>query len=297
MAFASEGLIKRIYMSVLHDVMHFVRWRVIALRYLGKLKGFSAGSVFRRTPPKTAVVERIRKDGHDAGPEIPPQELARIAAIYGPRTLEVARAESGHPFVNLFAAEDISAENPVLRSAFSPGVLDVADDYFGGHLVLDSIQVLYSWPTQGALRESQMWHKDYGDTKSFHWIAYINDVTGPQDGPFAFIDKADTKRISRSPFIRRIEDQSFEKELGNGVMRQFLGRAGESVFVDPAVCYHSGSRCKNERLAVFVTFNTDRPFVAPIAVIRENKERLFDAAKRLRPDISDSYLQKLLRVQ
>jgi hypothetical protein len=284
-------------MSVLHDVMHFVRWRVIALRYAGKFKGLSVGSVFRRIPPKTAAVERIRMLGYNAGPKIPPQEVARIAAIYRPRTHDVEKSEGGHPFVNLFAAEDISAENPVVRSAFSPEVLDVADDYFGGHLILDSIQVLYSWPTQGTLRESQMWHKDYGDAKSFHWIAYLNDVMGPEDGPFDFIDKADTKRISRSPFIRRIDDRTFEKELGNGVMRQFLGRAGESVFVDPAACYHNGSRCKNARLAVFVTFNTDRPYVGPIPMIRDNKARLFDVAKQLRPDMNSLYLQKLLRLQ
>jgi hypothetical protein len=283
-------------MSVLHDFMHFVRWRLIALRYTGKIRWLSARKALSGVPPRTVAVQRILNDGHDSGPTIPPQQMERITAIYGPRTAGAGRRDQGHPFVNLFRPEDIVPENPVLQLAFSPAILDLADDYFAGHIALDSIQVLYSWPTEGELRESQMWHKDYGDSKSFHWIAYLNDVEGPEDGPFAFIDKADTKRISRSAFIRRIADQTFTRELGNGQMRQFLGKAGESIFVDPASCYHSGSRCKNARLAIFVTFNTDRPFVSPVPVITQNRDRIADVAKQLRPDLSDLYLRRLLQL-
>jgi len=163
-------------------------------------------------------------------------------------------------------------------------------------MTLDSIQVLYSWASQGSLRESQMWHRDYGDSKSFHWIAYLNDVTGPEDGPFAFVDKEDARRITRSPFIRRIADPAFARELGDGKVRQFLGRAGQSIFVDPAACYHSGSRCKNPRLAIFVTFNTDRPFVAPTPLVTENRRRIADAARQIRPDLSDPYLKRMLQL-
>lgn len=284
-------------MSVLHDILHFVRWRLIAIRYAGKVGALFSRNALSHTPPKTAAVQRIRLEGHDAGPNIPPQQVEQITAIYRPRIAGVATPGEGHPFVNLFRAEDIAADNPVLRLAFSPAVLDLADDYFAGHLVLDSIQVLYSWPGEGtALRESQMWHKDYGDSKSFHWIAYLNDVMGPEDGPFSFIDKVDARRISRSAFIRRIADQTFARELGDGQVRQFLGRAGESIFVDPATCYHSGSRCKNPRLAIFVTFNTDRPFVSPVPIVRVNRERIADVARQVRPDLNYPYLSRLLQL-
>jgi len=256
----------------------------------------SARNAFAGTPPRTAAVQQINELGYDAGPKLSPPQLERITQIYRPRTVGVPQLEHGHPFVNLFGPDDIDAANPVFDLAFSPAILGIADDYFAGRLILDSIQVLYSWPTHGEPRESQLWHKDYGDTKSFHWIAYLNDVNGPADGPFTFVDKKDTRRIGHSPFIRRISDQAFAKELGDGQLRQFLGRAGDSVFVDPSTCYHNGSRCKNARLAIFVTFNTDTPFVAPIPLIRENRQRIFDAAKRVRPDLSDSYLRRLLQL-
>lgn len=284
-------------MSELRNLAHFVRWRFIALRYAGKLRGLTARNAFAGTAPRTAAVQRISRLGYDAGPKLSPQQLERINQIYRPRTVGVPPPEGGHPFANLFAADDIDAENPVFDLAFSPAILGVADDYFAGHLILDSIQVLYSWPTRGEPRESQLWHKDYGDTKSFHWIAYLNEVSGPDDGPFTFVDKQDTRRIGHSPFIRRISDQRFAKELGDGQLRQFLGHAGDSVYVDPAACYHNGSRCKNARLAIFVTFNTDNPFVAPIPLVRENRQRVFDAARRVRPDLSEPYLRRLLQLQ
>jgi hypothetical protein len=172
-------------------------------------------------------------------------------------------------------------------------VLDAADAYFGGRVTLDSIQVLWSFPTDD-LRESQMWHRDYGDAKSFHCITYLNDVQSDADGPFVFVDRNDTRRIRSSPIIRRIDDVTFERELGNGKVHSFFGLAGESVFVDPAVCYHYGSRCETGRLAVFVTFNTDRPFVPAQSPLRENRQRVLDAAKLIRPDLDEVYLRRLL---
>jgi hypothetical protein len=283
-------------MSRLREIARFLRWRIIALRYAGRLRTLAARG--RATPAavRTTTAHGVEMRGYESGSPIPPQQLAPILALYRPRAAQVVARDAGHPFVNLFLPQDIKAENPVVALAFSPPVLDVADDYFSGHLVLDSLQVLYSYMTQGALRESQMWHKDYGDSRSMHWIAYLNDVSGPDDGPFTFIDRRDARRIARSAFIRRIPDQRFMQELGEGKVREFLGRAGESMFVDPAVCYHSGSRCENARLAIFVTFNSDRPFFAPTPLVRQNRASLFAAARHLRPDLNDDYLKSLLQL-
>ena len=175
----------------------------------------------------------------------------------------------------------------------SPAVLDVADDYFGGRFSVDSIQLLYSWPTEGPLRASQYWHKDYGDSRSLHCVAYVTDVFTPEDGPFVYIDRADTQRIGTSPFIRRIEDRQLEAELGSGVQRTFYGRAGESVLIDPAACYHYGSRCQRPRLAIFATFNTDRPFVSATPAIRAGAALAAAEAAKVRPDLDESYLRRI----
>ncbi|MBP8235286.1 MAG: hypothetical protein KAY22_23600 [Rhizorhabdus sp.] len=281
-------------MALLREIASFVRWRLVPVRYATRVTGGSWARRRERFPFRTAVSDAIQQQGHHQGPTFSPDLVAAINAAYRPRASTVKPKERGAPFVNLMRPEDIDSGNPVMKLAFSPEVLDPAADYFGGTPTLDSIQVLYSWPTDGPLRESQKWHKDYGDTRSFHCIVYLNDVLKDEEGPFVYVDKRDTRRISKAPIIRRIPDDRFARELGPGTVRSFYGKAGESVFVDPAVCYHYGSRCRTPRLAIFVTFNSHVPFVPPVDLVCENRQKLLEAARTLRPDLSESFLRNLL---
>jgi len=284
-------------MQAARNIYHFVRWRLIALRYLGKVRSyFTTTAVPRARAPAIAQDSVITPDGFGPGPTIDLETIEAIRAIYAPRAAAVVPTERGHPFENLFRGEDMTPDNPVMRFALSREVLDEAHAYFGGRFRYDSVQVLYSFPTPGALRESQMWHRDYGDNKSFHCIAYVNDVLEAEDGPFGFVDRHDTRRIGKSPFIRRIGDERFQEELGEGELRSFYGRAGESVFVDPAACYHYGSRCERPRTAIFVTFNTDRPYVPAVSTMRANREKFLAAARAIRPDLDEAYLARILDI-
>ena len=281
-------------LSSIKNVLSFVRWRLVPVRYVGKIAAWPRVAASRQHVPRGRTAATVQEQGCLAGPRLSPEALAEIQAIFRPRVADVRPSTTGHTFVNLVKPEDFVPENPVFRFAFSADVLDVADDYFGGRFILDSIQVLYSWPTSEAPHDSQMWHKDYGDSKSLHCVVYLNDVTKIEDGPLVFVDRNDARRIRRSLIIRRITDAQFSAELGAGRIRHFFGRAGESVLVDPAVCYHYGSRCSNPRLAIFVTFNTDRPFVAPTEPILHNGSLILASARQVRSDLTESYLRRLL---
>lgn len=95
-------------------------------------------------------------------------------SVYLPRAPEVTPEALKAPFVNLSRSEDLKIDNPLTQFAFSKEVLDVAIDYFGGRLSLDSLQVLYSYPQCGDLKESKKWRLDYGDSKFLHCVAYLN---------------------------------------------------------------------------------------------------------------------------
>ncbi len=279
-------------MQLARDTYKMLRWRLLPVRYAGKARTY-----LQPVPTalgRTKEGEQLDTVGHAQGPRVPADLIEAIRELYAPRIAEVKPTHGGHPFTNLIRAEDMTADNPIVRFAFSPEVLDRAHDYFGGRFLLDSLQLLYSWPTEGPLRESQMWHKDYGDTKSLHCVAYVNDVTAPEHGPFGFVDRVDTQRIAAYPIIRRIPDDKFARELGDGTHRTFYGEAGESVWIDAANCYHYGSRCKTPRLAIFVTFNTDRPMIAPVPLVSDNKTALLEAAQTLRSDLSEAYLRRIL---
>jgi len=271
------------------EITKALRWRLIPVRYAGKLRRTMSGPPARIA--RTKLAEQIRQVGYSAGPTIDAPTIEAIRQIFLPRASQVIPTPNGHPFLNLFTAEDISPANPVFRFAVSPEVLDRAHDYFGGRFMFDSIQYLYSWPTEGRLQESQKWHRDFGDSTSFHWIAYVNDVLSEDDGPFGFVDRAETAKVGKSLLIRRIDDEQFIREVGHDRHHRFLGRAGESVFVDPAKCYHYGSRCKRPRHAIFVTFNTDRPYVGAIPPVSDNAEQAVAAARQVRPDLSEDYLR------
>jgi hypothetical protein len=283
-------------MSIVRKVGHFVRWKLVATRYATRAAGLKWSKVGRPAPPRMATTAEVERIGSAPGPAIPPDMLQRMKAIYQPRGASVQPKATGHPFVNLFQADDITPDNPVMQFAFSPAVLDVAADYFGGKLILDSLQVLYSYPTEGSLRESQHWHLDYGDTRSFHCVAYLNDVLTIEAGPFVHVDKIATRKVGRSSVVRRIDDTRFAQESGHAEPHIFYGPAGSSVLVDPSACYHYGSRCKTPRLALFVTFSSWFPFAQPVPEITRHKAQLAAVAKSIRPDLSDEFIATLLQI-
>ncbi len=283
-------------MLTIRNVLSFLRWRVIAVRYITWLLNLKAKAIRRSNQPASKIGCKIASDGYHAGPKFEDEVIEKISAAYLSRRKDVSCPDRGAPFIDLMCSSDFNVDNPIFKMIFSKEILDVAIDYFGGDMSLYSLQVIYSFPTEGEIRESQKWHKDYGDNKTLHSIIYLSDVCDEDDGPVVFTDKNDSKRIKKYPFIRRIEDSVFERELDGGKIIRHFGKGGSSFFVDPAVCYHFGSRGRNGRLALFFSFNTGTPFVGPTKSVKENVNKIYDIAKAIRPDLSESLLSRIIGV-
>lgn len=275
-------------------ILSFIRWRIVLLRYLTMLRDLRWGSIGQAPPYLLKETRLIEDFGYCDGPRMVGELLHHATEIYCPRALDVVASAAGHTFESLFISEDIKSSNPVFAFAFSPEILERAADYFHGKLVLDSIQVLYSWPTEGDLRESQHWHLDYADRKSLHCVAYLNDVFSEDGGPFAFINKADSADVGRSLTIRRLTDAEMFKRVEPSKRKIFVGEAGASILIDPAACYHYGSRCVVPRLAVFITFSSWFPFVQPTDFVKVNARTIRMAAAEARPDLSAEFLDRLI---
>jgi len=276
----------------------FLKWRLVPIRYAGRLRYLNANNIFVDYKPKTPTGQELEETGYAAGPTVDPTLLKELQDTFLPRAEGITERPKNTPFINLAKPEDFTPENPLMRLAFSPEILDVALDYYDGHCRIDKLQVLYSFPVQdGPLKESQMWHLDYNDSRSFHCITYLNDVMTDDEGPFGFINKADSRRIGRGPVIRRIDDTQLRKELGDGQIEVFYGKAGESVMLNPSICYHYGSRCRTQpRIAVFTTFSSDKPFIKALPVMSKNRDKLLATAKALRPDLDPGVLEDLMRI-
>jgi hypothetical protein len=284
-------------LSTAKSVASFLRWRLTPIRYAGRLRFLNPSNFYVKYKPIGTKAKEIEADGYSTGPTISSDLLKDIQQIYVPRTKGLSANGSKAPFINLNGAEDFTADSPLMKFAFSPEVLDVALDYFGDHLRFDKIQVLYSFPTDsGELKESQKWHLDYNDSRTLHCVAYLTDVLDDQHGPFALIDKHVSKKVGRGLIVRRIDDKTMLQESGGAKKVVVYGKAGTSVFVDPAVCYHYGSRCRVGRLAVFVTFSSDKPFVHAMPLARQNAARILAAAKTLRADLPAGILERVMDI-
>jgi hypothetical protein len=281
-------------MLAVRKAVGFLRWRLVPIYHLRRMRNFGAARLPEQPRLERGESRLLEETGFTPWHSLDATELQSIRDIYMPRAAATPPPTSGHVFENLFTADDFDPDNPVFRLAFRPELLDIASDYFGGRFRFDSIQVLHSFPRGSDLAESQKWHKDYGDNRSLHWIIYVNDVKEAADGPFVFVDRADTRRIPSSIVTRRMDDAEFTDTLGHDNFHAFYGDGGESILVDPAVCYHYGSRCERPRTAIFITFNSDRPFMAPLPYMTAAPERLFEAARQVRPDMDPTFLRRIL---
>lgn len=281
----------------LHAVITFFKWRLIFTRYIMMLWNNNLSNVFlsKKTIPSSRICQEISKVGFCIMDPVDPSLVDEIVKKVSDRIPEGVINNNNAPFVNLIKNSDIVSDSPILKLAFSKEIFDNAIDYFSGNVTLDSIQVLYSCSGGGKPRESQLWHKDYGDSKSFHGIIYLNDVFDVESGPFSFIDKNQSKKITPFPVVRRIKDKDFYHELGVEESECFYGGPGSLLLVDPAVCYHHGSRGNKSRLAIFITFNSSSPYVKAQHFVSQNRSELISCAKKIRPDLSESFLNKVIR--
>lgn len=283
--------------NILRRFASFVRWRLVPVRYLERLKRLNARTIRPLPKPKGNVALEVERFGLIDGPTVAPEDVQAMRELFLPRLDTARKTARNHPFVNLTRVEDLTADNVLMKYAFSKDVLDVAMDYFGGRATLSGLQILYSFPWDGVtLKESQKWHLDYTDSRSLHWVAYLNDVVSEDDGPFVCLDKQTTNKVGRSMIVRRIEDAQMVRESGGVEPNKVYAKAGGSVLVDPAAVYHYGSRSKTPRLAIFITFNSDIPFNDPTPLVSRNAARIASLIKEMRPDLDSRAVNRMLMI-
>lgn len=143
--------------------------------------------------------------------------------------------------------------------------LSVIKDYFPSGLSLWNVSLNYSAsrdPSNEA-NESQLWHWDYGDTRTVHLMINLEDVD-QDNGPFTYVPYHINKTLKRHPFwIERFTDDQFEVLTGMqlcSVKEEFTGKKGSFIFVDPGKILHQGARNVKPRLVAFYTFTTKTPY-------------------------------------
>ena len=278
-------------------IFSFLRWRIIAVRYFTLLLNLKVKNILKK-PKFLNKINDLEKFGYIQNLDMDEVLVNEILLFYDKKIKNIKRISNKQPFVNIMSDDSLVSSNPLIKYAFSDNVLGKANEYFDGKVSLGGIQLLYSFPNAngGEFKQSQSWHKDFGDSKSFHSITYLNDIFDQESGPFTFVDKINSKKISWSPFLRRIPDLKFEKELGSNEIIKFYGKAGSSILVDPSSCYHYGSRGSKARLALFISFNSNIPFTSGDIFTNKNAKKIRIIAKKVRPEINADFFDYLIRL-
>jgi hypothetical protein len=219
--------------------------------------------LLRALPPAiTKATEAMERDGFARADAVPdPALLAELGA-------EVARRMVGHElkatsdrrfWSRITTEEDLQPESIFVRFALQENVVKLATAYMGMVPYLSNIQVLVSFGTEaGVWEESQLWHRDYHDTKTLRLWVYLSDVAEPKHGPFTYLPLTESRQVQNTFFPGRVTDDEMNKAQ--------LGQKAEAVFgprmscfaIDTARCYHMGSRVQlgEARVAYLATFNT-----------------------------------------
>jgi hypothetical protein len=149
----------------------------------------------------------------------------------------------------------LPTDNPFVSFALQSSVLSVLVGYFGELPILDDVLLTLSRPIKKSYSLSQLWHRDYDDTKTVKLFVYLTDVNSLQDGPFTFIDGPTSDQLGSSLKSRRGDMEILNRVPSDSINKVISPRL--SVFmVNTSRCLHMGSRVGegHERLLYTATY-------------------------------------------
>lgn len=176
---------------------------------------------------------------------------------------EQSRLNQGKDFWERLLDEDLvedgrqPASSPFVQIAIDERVLSVASSYLRDAPLLDYIYLLHSTHRPGPLKVSQLWHKDYDDTRVLKLFVYFTDCERDEDGPFTFIPADISSKIPFALHSHRTDNELGIESLSAPPVAMKAPRL-TAFFVDTSRCYHMGSRVApgHERLLFMGTYTT-----------------------------------------
>src|SRR3989344_78410 len=141
-----------------------------------------------------------------------------------------------------YAGNKPDENDPLVRYALSPPILNVVGNYLGETPWLRYIILTESVFQPGEVMYSQKWHLDFDDARMLKLFVYLSDVSSPEDGPFRVIGRQASMHV-RNSFIRRhLADDEVFAYVDNKDVIDMYGPSLSSFVVDTAHVYHCGSR-------------------------------------------------------
>jgi hypothetical protein len=124
-----------------------------------------------------------------------------------------------------------------------PTVLELLDGetaamlhaYYGSHFQFSYVEPYRTFPAQGELAKSWLWHRDMVPPGVLKLMVYLNGAHG-DTGALRVLDRASTEAVHRLGFSSRADSDHFASELDN---RHIVldGEPGTAVIIDNTVLH------------------------------------------------------------
>ncbi|MDP4540576.1 hypothetical protein Q9K01_13165 [Qipengyuania sp. DY56-A-20] len=136
----------------------------------------------------------------------------------------------------------LPAGSAFARAAMQPAIVSVLARTLGMVPRLDYVTVTESKPMLSKPSYSQLWHRDYDDTRVLKYFIYLSDVEGVEDGPFTFLPAPVSDKIGFSLKSHRSDtDLPAHVNLERDKF-QITGPQFSCFAVETSRCLHMGSR-------------------------------------------------------
>lgn len=187
--------------------------------------------------------------------------LAKLAVQSGAQTAAPAGTSSKAFWDRLLDDELIGgrmpADSPYARFAMQPRVLAFLARAMGTLPQLDYVLLTLSLPSDAPLSQSQLWHKDYDDTRTIKVFVYLTDVADQQDGPFTFVPGPVSEKLGYT-LHSHLPDERVFRAIPRSAVRSMIAPALSAFAVETSRCLHMGSRVAagHRRLLYTATYTT-----------------------------------------
>ena len=142
----------------------------------------------------------------------------------------------------------------------SPLLLGVAARYLGCAPTMSSITMWWSFPTTGAPKEAENYHRDVDDWKFVKFFLYLTDVD-EKSGPHKYVRRSN--KSWKFLFNRRFTDQEVESRFPSEDCLTITGKSGDAFMEDTYGLHKGQPPVSNRRLVLQFEYSLN-----PIAVYK-----------------------------
>jgi hypothetical protein len=164
---------------------------------------------------------------------------------------------------------NVTPENDILvRFALQEPLLTIANAYYGMYAKLRSANIWHTFPSTLPARDSQLWHRDWGDRYILKVFVYLTEV-GAGSGPFTYAQGTHPKgpiqanargeRMYGGTGAFRVKDEELAKIVPQDQWVRAIGPAGTIIFADTRGYHKGGESRDSERVMYLCVYRSPGP--------------------------------------